>query len=496
MDVQSAISYLRQQFLLSEHRLWSWFLVAGMLASARLFDEVWFIAIPTLAFAAFLSVAETPQKPKLLFHLWVMLLTYHLLALSWFWGAYPLKWAVGEWWLAALMVAVAWFLAALFLSLGVVGLVPMLFVGRQEFRLVLFPVFWVLQEYLAQWFFSLLTYGAGNLTGAHFSVNMVGYTLANHNWLLQIAQFGDVYGLSFLVAAMAVILCFGVQSRFALITKGKVMVVAIVLILGSSFIPVPLNNHAGTSLKLGLVQTNFSKYGELNTEGEYEKIKQIIAEESVKSVDVLVFPEEANFVDRAIANDLEWLKNNLSSTTLLVDSGPVSGSEAGYLRSAAYTYQMNDLQRNIVYEKRFQVPMGEYIPEVVRITFKLFGLGGEFGRVDHNLQENEVGQIEQTVTKLGWQLDVKFCAEVTSPKLYKPANESKNILLNLASHSFFGDTTLLHSYISDIAKVRAVANQSYYGQATNGSPALLIAPNGLVLAESAGQSGLLIITLP
>ena len=223
-------------------------------------------------------------------------------------------------------------------------------------------------------------------------------------------------------------------------------------------------------------------------------MRDIITTHDTQELDVLVFPELLSVAEEMLFEDKVWLQSQINNETVLIDSKVTAKGEETVLEAYSATLQTSEVIP--VYEKQFLMPMGEYIPQIVADTFKILSLHELFDSARAQVSEHHAGSVQETMTIAGVSTEVRFCSEILSPSLYQ-VNKSNRpaLMINLASHSFFGSNPLLLAQLKDVAKVRAVENHAYYLQATNGSPALAINPRGQVIGSSETPEGILVVTL-
>ncbi len=426
----------------------------------------------------------------------------------WYWNSLRLDWlGVPTVWKGILYVGISWWITTLVLSLavGFWGIIAWYFLRTRSFleNVFLIPLTWAVLEYARAWLYSLLTYGVGVAFGPHFTIGFLGYLLANHSFLLQLASVGKVYLLSFVVVFFNVAL-WGIAARSGATPPRRFAVAAVLIavVVGTSFIPVPEKKSGGNEITVVALHTNFpvllsvSRKVQQIRNGTYRDLMLRAAREA-PALDVVLLPEDTRFFQNLLLRrEAGVFVREIFGTVrpLIVDSGNVTGdddkthSRLLYYDTAAGTVTTRD--------KVFLAPQGEYIPNL--FSFIVGSFGDSTKEIEKHrtyypgTNENAVGGNGRVV------VGGLFCSEMFSEVLYGALkNEKANMLVNAASHSWFHGSRFFYREFLAAAKVRAVENRLPLVVAANASPSFAVNAYGRLIGETGwGKPDILIVKIP
>lgn len=420
--------------------------------------------------------------------------------LVWFWHTLPLTWlGVESQPLSWGLVLFYWgsVVAALSLFVGLWCLLFFLFKRGKWHDALVCAALWVLFEYARMWGFAFLTLGDESLISPHFSVGLAGYFLASSPPLLQLANWGGVYTLGFLFVFLGFIwywfashLLISQSNR-----KRALLIVATFLFLACLYIPAHFGVSEGKSvISIAVLNTYFPPSLRISPEesairfSEYARLLAEIAE-SREDPTVIVFPEDTRFLQQLeTRGELDSFFTALfgSEEKLIIDSGRTHTAR-GAVRQQFYFYdtQTHALTHS---EKQYLVPQGEYTPYLYRGALYLLGQTETLKRLQTNRSYGR-GALQQPVRYRDLSIGTLFCSELLSPSLYRNVADmyDTNMLVNVASQSWFHGSRILYNQTIAIAKVHAVENRQYFIQASNGSPSFVIDSRGVVVREGSWE---------
>lgn len=420
-------------------------------------------------------------------------------ALVWFWETLPLDWLGVEGPITGIVyIAISWGVLSAVLSSTVAlwALGSRSLLQRGSAFLILIPVLWMICEYARAWLFAVLTYGEGSVFGAHFTAGFIGYALANHPLILQLASTGGIYALSFTVVLFNILAWFVLQRRWE---ARSFLAVGLLIAMGgfSSAVPAPAS-YEGHGLSVALLSTSFP--ATFITTAAEEKDKERELRELIRKAsslrprpDVIVLPEDSRFIARLIARSelasfIGFL--GLEKPVLLVDSSRVTDHN-GDIKQSLFFYN-SESGSLIEREKGFLVPQGEYVPKLFTLIVGLFGHSTE--RIEAR-RTYHPGKGTSLAHVRGVPVGGSFCAELLSPSIHREVTaKGARLIVNVSSQSWFHGSNMVYYQMQLAAKVRAVETGLPIYVAMNGAPAFAVDGRGdLVGQSSPGNKEILLI---
>lgn len=445
-------------------------------------------------------------KTKTVFLLgWLCGAIFMAVVLAWLWSTLPIDWIDTESnFFPIFTVFFSWIVANITLSFFIGLWAAFVYAIHRKLShsayafILIVPVLWIVFEFLRTFGFFVITLGPGSLFGPHFSVGFLGYALAENEILLQLARFGGVYTLSFIVVFInALLYYFFVLYRHKTQNKWHriffICTALMIIIFYSALLIQPAHKEGGSGEKLtiALVHTSFDTSSNKTREAQNDKFNMNVQriyeiKESGIVPDVIVFPEDTRFLKTLITqNKIQtFFKGLFGDNEILVVDSSRKTSPDGTVTSRLF--YLNTKSGNIqTADKLFLVPQGEYLPYIYTIVSKLFRQGDVVDAFNNNRAYQNGGAVkgikfrDSTVGGL-------FCSDIVSPVLYKQLveKEGADILINVASQSRFHGSRTLYRQIKSIAKVRAVENNRYFIQSSNVAPSFILDNYGRVIIES------------
>ncbi len=299
-----------------------------------------------------------------------------------------------------------------------------------------FATFWLISEFIR----SILT--------PTFAWNLAGYQWAFSDNFLQIASFGGIYLLSFVLLLAASSLFYGRKWRIF-------SVVLLVFCYGYGyqrllFNPVEdVTTPAADKLHIRLVSGNvdqMEKWKPLKRKAFIDRyITQSNDGETVP--DVVIWPETAV---TAMLNQQEKLRTYLSRYVLaptLVVGAPYINTKGQFYNSLYALQKGEEVYR---YDKRHLVPFGEYFPlrEYFPALFELFLQGqGEY---------TPGAPSQKTFSVRGVSFSPLICGEVVLPNSKGLVSEDSPYVLNITNDAWFEGTIGPYQHFA-FSKVRAIS---------------------------------------
>lgn len=478
-------------------------LAGGFLTLAFSLKAFWWVIFFALV-PLFFFIQRCPSKKLAFWGGWACSFIFYGFLISYFFSSYPLDWAGIESRWGLLFIFLIWLVSALALALpfGFFGF--SMKVALRNFGFFggwTIPALWVIFEYLKSWSFGVFWFGPGALLGPHWSIGNLGYALSNNTILLQLAGWGGVYLLSFLIVLVNYLIFLAIRDlqnkkRFAklffLAITAVIAIMVVVLILGNWEVQKKdsLSEKNPRAIKVALLQTDFPSAFHEDFDSLRERLEAHLSLfEKIKKrnsdVQLIVMTDRTSFLKLLekffSKNEIQGLFADLDA--VMTDIKP-SRTQSGQ-SSLIFYYDLKNNQIISEQEKIMLLPGGEYSPYLLRIVAVLLDEEGwleDFLLVRGYERGSELKVTELSFGKVGGLL----CSEVLSPVLYRSlTNQGAEILINMASDSVFRGNPILLSQNLAMAKVRAVENNRYFLQATNAGYSYIIDNRGII--KSAGK---------
>lgn len=349
---------------------------------------------------------------------------------------------------------------------------------------LLAPCLWVSLEYVRTWALSGIPWG------------LLGYSQAQWLPIIQIANLTGVYGVSFLVVLVNVVVFLPIRRAMAQQPRraafpcpwgplaSTTAIVFAAWCYGLHQMALPATDH----LNVGIVQANIDQAHKwdrayrMETLARYDRLTQDVDPDA----DLILWPEAATpFVFEQESRDQSHVMDIVrqARTPLVFGSlalrHRVDGTHA--LLNSAYVLNRSGVITGR-YDKQHLVPFGEYIPlkPVFFFLNKLVVGIGDFqpGQAPVLLSIPD-GQAQRQA-----RFGVAICYEVIFPDLVRRlANKGANFLITITNDAWFGDTVAPYQHFSMVV-FRAVENRLSFARAANTGISGLIDPTGRILTAT------------
>lgn len=407
----------------------------------------------------------------------------YAIALSWTWSVYPIDWLeFSSPTLQLFVIGVYWLSGALWLSLG--GLVVAGYwyfaqkICSQKIMLLTLPCVWLVSELVGACMFSVFTLGSGGVVSSNLSFGFVGYHLAQHWTLLQLATLAGVYGLTIVLLALAIILAIAWRRGWS-----RVVLVAIAVLVLSNQVTF-ISGDDTPDHTVAVVDTDYPK----NTL-EYDvtdlvqsENKRALEEALVLDSDYILFPENSQVFDQSLASTTlrAYLQFRYGdATAVLIDSGRVQTDQGVVAQAIIFNPDTSRIQQT---QKQYLVPQGEYVPSLYAFVLKTFG----FGEVVDLLQARFAHVPGESVEAALFDADmpaVLFCFESVSPtgvrSLLSDGHDAP-FVAHVVSHAWFNQSDTLQQQLDTMLRVQAVWNDIDIVSAGNQAAGKLYTSQGLI----------------
>ncbi|MCK4358294.1 MAG: apolipoprotein N-acyltransferase [Candidatus Cloacimonetes bacterium] len=335
-----------------------------------------------------------------------------------------------------------------------------------------FPIIWIAFEYF-------MTLGPLN-----FPWHNVGYSLANYYYLIQFADIFGIYGISFIVLIINILIYRIFSGKFKDITF---IIIIFMLWFGYGFYKDKTIKLQKEDLKIGIVQLNILQEDKWNpaildsTIVEYAKQVSIVVKED--SVDLVIFPESAitthllhereykkRISNMAISNKVNLIIGFPDYEVKWIDKKP----RYEFFNSAT----MVDKDGNFLpkYDKIRLVPFGERIPflRTFPILEKL-----QFGQANF-----EYGKNPRLYPINDFQFPILICFEGVFPELSRQyVRKGADFIVVITNDGWFQETAFPKEHANN-TKIRAVENRVSLFRAANTGISYIVNPKGQIIEKT------------
>ncbi len=323
------------------------------------------------------------------------------------------------------------------------------------------------------------------LTEFRFPWLNIGYALVDFNYLLQIADIGGVYLLSFLVLLANVIIYQIMQGKKQFI---YVMLILVTVWLGYGYVRSSNIKLTKEDIKVKVMQPCIpvDKF-----DMDLQDILNIYDKQayyaSLEDVDLHIWPEASmpiSMLDPNYANVKEAVraiakryKLNLFLGTIHHEKAPENYYFDQYNYNTAVMVSYPELTFSEPYFKRILVPVGERMPYLDYLPF-LRNL--EFGQA--NWEFGKEAKFYQVKTKQGKEFTYspQICYEIIFPEISNEiARHDVDFIVNITNDAWFGNTvgTFQHAMMT---RVRAIETRKPIIRCANNGHSMVVSPNGKI----------------
>jgi apolipoprotein N-acyltransferase len=342
--------------------------------------------------------------------------------------------------------------------------------------LLLSPVAWVATEILRAH------------TLFDFSWCLLGYSQHGNLTMIQLARYGAVYLVSFLVAGVSAALAYVLLERRrgarTAVVLATLAVLAVAWMHGEWRLARPLP-EAGR-LRVGLVQASILQEDKWDAAHAWDNVMkhvELTHEAARSGARLVVWPESSLpfLFDRepAVA---AMLRQIVATDHIYLLFGNDDREEGEAARRIWVGAKMLDPAGNLAlrYHKIRLVPFGEYVPMQSVLT-----LGGRFSaKLVQEVGEFAPGEDYAVGQADGHPVAAFICYEAIFPDLVREfAARGAQLLVNITNDGWYGRTSAPYQHFA-MAKFRAVENERYLVRAANTGISAVVDAHGRVLEQT------------
>jgi apolipoprotein N-acyltransferase len=352
------------------------------------------------------------------------------------------------------------------------------------YDLFFIPSIWVLLEYLRSHLFS------------GFGWALLGYSQYLNLPVIQIADITGVWGISFLVMLVNVViysLCAMRSVSCAKKQKFLLPILCILITLSYGYYKISrITQDAKTraALKVSVIQGNIPqalKWEVKSRDFIIDEYLELCAQVLKDKPDLIIWPEASlPVVLEEEPKFYEKVKDFIKEINTPLLFGAVTSKNNAYFNSAILLSTKGKPQ--FQYDKLHLVPFGEYIP-----LKKIFGfLEAVVPIGDFNPgKEYTVFNLPLTNYQLPLKFSVLICFEDLFPELSKNfVKKGADFLVNITNDAWFKKTSSPYQHLQ-ASVFRAVENRVYLVRAANTGVSGFIAPSGKIISlvkDSRGEN--------
>lgn len=340
------------------------------------------------------------------------------------------------------------------------------------FQVLFISTAWVALEYAR-------TYA---LTG--FPWNLLGYSQYKSFFLIQIASFTGVYGVSFLVASINASIASAIRPPFC---RGRALVPLFLVLLlgGGSFTYSTAMGFAESmgdkDLQVALLQGNIDqgvKWDPAYQLATLETYRRLTLKAAREGAALIVWPETAApfFLrwEPGLSEGVLDMASKAKAFLLVGTPDRERGGEERYFNSSFLISPDGQIVGK--YDKIHMVPFGEYVP-LKRLLFFV-------QRMAEGIGDFSGGERYTIFSLPKGRFGVTICYEAIFPnQVRRYVNRGADFLVNITNDAWFGRSSAPYQHLA-MAAFRAVENQVYVVRSANTGVTAIIGPSGRIVQKT------------
>jgi apolipoprotein N-acyltransferase len=377
------------------------------------------------------------------------------------------------------------FVLILYLALyfGIFGLVvSQFYLLPTTYYLLLLPSSWVLLEYIRAHLF----------TG--FPWALLGYSQYVNLPVIQIADITGVWGVSFLVMMVNVVIYCIISHPYSIVTEKRkylltLLCIAITFIYGYyRILGIQVASQESGSVKTCVIQGNIPqelKWDSKNNDFIINKYINLTVQTAKDKPDLVIWPEAAlPCVLEETPVFYEKVKEFAKRIKTPLVLGAVIAKDENYYNSALFISSEGKLLNR--YDKLHLVPFGEYIPlkQILPFLETIVPIGDITAGKKYTVFTHET----QPVTHNTINFSVLICFEDLFPELSRQfVKKGANFLVNITNDAWYKKSSAPFQHLQ-ASVFRAVENRVYLARAANTGVSGFILPTGKIISLVQNES--------
>jgi apolipoprotein N-acyltransferase len=333
--------------------------------------------------------------------------------------------------------------------------------------LALAPALWVVGEWLRGWLMGGFPWG------------LLGYSQAAQLPVIQIAELGGVYAVSFLIvavnAALAGLLTLGPRRAWPGAAAATVLLAATIA-FGLHALGRTSAESAGGSVGVAVIQPSIAqtiKWDPARHAQILDTYEQLTREAAQSRPAVVLWPETATTIflrgDPVLLERLQRLSEEIGTPILVGSIDRRDRPREQFLNSA---FLLTGQGITAKYDKIHLVPFGEYVP--------LASLLGFVKGWAEFISEFGTGEVETVFPLPGAPFGTVICYEVIFPELFRGfVVRGATFMANITNDAWFGETSGPWQHLG-MLPLRAVEHRVAIARAANTGVSGFVEPTGRI----------------
>jgi len=364
------------------------------------------------------------------------------------------------------------------LYFGIFGLIISTFNFQlSTFNLLFIPSLWVLLEYIRSHLF----------TG--FPWALLGYSQYLNLPIIQIADITGVWGVSFLVMMVNVMIWRLIKGLRIWIF---LPIICILFTLAYGYYrlsPLPSTPHPSPLLKISVIQGNIAQELKWDLEAKVyilDKYAGLTEEAATLRPDLIIWPEAASpgilSEDTLVFQEISALSKKIKTPLLI---GTVARDNEKYFNSALLIKPSGEIAGR--YDKLHLVPFGEYIP--LKRILPFLETVVPIGDITPGKIYTVFSEVTTSPRHHVTSFSVLICFEDLFPELSREFVKSgANFLVNITNDAWYKRTSAAHQHLQ-ASVFRAVENRVFLVRSANTGVSGFISPDGKIISKVCDKFG-------
>lgn len=400
-------------------------------------------------------------------------LLWNGLAFSFILQARPSSWSLditGH--ISVIAVIFAWLWVVLPLGLCVGGIGKLIEKTKQKYRLSVLIICLIIFEISKPLLFSIITYGNGGEIGFTYIFGSIAPSVAFSD-LVYVSRSVGFYGLTIIIFLLNYSFYNLIFNRFY-------------RLVGISFI---------FSI---FIFSQSQKISSHNTKKETLNISAVHLARN-DTIDKVLYPGSIGDNQKIIVTPEHSGLENLNNLT---DIARPLNNESAFIYSKHAKLDSKKINLLVVLDKNGRiltsapkdklVAGGEYLPLSIKLFMILLGQSTTVINFENNLVLSRGSPIEP-INIAGSTLGIHVCSGIFTVNAYEDsAEKGSDVLINIASLSYFTDHSLLDRFSLNMAKYHAIRNNVAFIQSSRGGKSFVMDSNGNIIIKNNDQSSQLI----